>query len=599
MSQKRMKNFREKLKKDPAAYQQFLAKERIRDKERREKKKQSFSTNPLALKQQQLKTKERVQKHRQIKKSLAIAAIRPTELGSYSCKQTLGKAFSKVKKSLPESPTKRIAVVQKLVRNIVPVEHQAQILNIVQNKATKIFSEESKEAIIEYYCADKNSWQSPGRKDTISVINATSGEKEKIAKRFLIMSVSELYANFKTEFPEIHVSRAKFFKLRPEHVKCRKNTPHNICTCIYHENFESLTSCISEKIHQFPSKSSELVKKLCCNNSNESCMRGTCVSCPTLGSLILEDFVGTEIVRYKQWIFSKNEKRLFQKEITESLICAVRHLEEKSKDFKIHYYINKEQSSYFEKAIADTSPDKATMQIDYAEKYSLKFQDEAQSAYYNKKLITIFTCCVWSKDSKRCFAVLSDYREQNKYTVWYCLKIIFEYLKKNMANLREVEIFSDGAGSQFKNRHTLSNLVYCKKEFSLKIVWNFSATSHGKGAVDGIGAVLKQAWWLAVKSRQKIFSGAKDCHDYSEEKISGVKTFLVKESEIKAYQKILEKKWQGISAIPQIKKKHFFLARDDMFLESKFCKTSEKTDLHGVLQKKKKLTVAEVYTDSE
>ena len=34
------------------------------------------------------------------------------------------------------------------------------------------------------------------------------------------------------------------------------------------------------------------------------------------------------------------------------------------------------------------------------------------------------------------------------------------------------------------------------------IRWNFFATSHGKGAVDGVGGVLKRRAWNKVKARQ-------------------------------------------------------------------------------------------------
>ena len=48
--------------------------------------------------------------------------------------------------------------------------------------------------------------------------------------------------------------------------------------------------------------------------------------------------------------------------------------------------------------------------------------------------------------------------------------------------------FFDGAACQLKQRFTLREITQLETNLS----WNFSATSHGKGAVDGIGGTLKR-----------------------------------------------------------------------------------------------------------
>ena len=52
--------------------------------------------------------------------------------------------------------------------------------------------------------------------------------------------------------------------------------------------------------------------------------------------------------------------------------------------------------------------------------------------------------------------------------------------------------FSDGAASQYKNRKNFINLCYHYDDFGVAAEWHFSATSHGKGACDGLGGTLKQ-----------------------------------------------------------------------------------------------------------
>ena len=55
-----------------------------------------------------------------------------------------------------------------------------------------------------------------------------------------------------------------------------------------------------------------------------------------------------------------------------------------------------------------------------------------------------------------------------------------------------LNIFSDGPSSKFKQKYLFSNLYLWEEEHDLKINWNFFATSHGKGIVDGVGGTVKR-----------------------------------------------------------------------------------------------------------
>ena len=55
----------------------------------------------------------------------------------------------------------------------------------------------------------------------------------------------------------------------------------------------------------------------------------------------------------------------------------------------------------------------------------------------------------------------------------------------------------DGASSQFKQKYMFTNLTFLQEIYDVSITWNFFATSHGKGAVDGIGGDVKRRVWLA------------------------------------------------------------------------------------------------------
>ena len=55
-----------------------------------------------------------------------------------------------------------------------------------------------------------------------------------------------------------------------------------------------------------------------------------------------------------------------------------------------------------------------------------------------------------------------------------------------------IEIWTDLPSSQFKNKFFFAYVrMTLPQMFDLKFSWSYSATSHGKGAVDGIGATMK------------------------------------------------------------------------------------------------------------
>jgi hypothetical protein len=68
-------------------------------------------------------------------------------------------------------------------------------------------------------------------------------------------------------------------------------------------------------------------------------------------------------------------------------------------------------------------------------------------------------------------------------------KILEMELSSSQTNLL---FFSVGAASQYKNRKKFLNLCYHHTDFGIAAQWHFSATSHGKGACDGVGGTVKR-----------------------------------------------------------------------------------------------------------
>ena len=130
--------------------------------------------------------------------------------------------------------------------------------------------------------------------------------------------------------------------------------------------------------------------------------------------------------------------------------------------------------------------------------------------------------------------------------------------------------FSDGASAHFKNNASIYNLVNHKADFGLDACWTFTATGHGKGAGDGIGAVLKSTARRITLSKNILLSSPKDFYEFlrqhqletadtSNKANPGVHTFFLEAGEVeKAKDSVLKTRAQQIPASGR-KNESFFL----------------------------------------
>lgn len=582
----RSQKHRQKLKENAELYAAHLEQERTRDFLRRQERKKKMQ-DPEALQEQRKNEAQRKKKYRKKKKQLELGIeVNPGEpLGPYSCAQTLGKAMTKVKNAFPACPTKQKTVTMKLMYEQFSVEELKKIvLEKKRRSRSAHISESEKKQVMEFYLSENHSWQAPGLKDTKSLKNLSTGKKEHIPKKYLIMTVAELYSLYCESHPNTDVKKSYFYQLKPQHVFSNSEMPHNVCTCVYHENFKYLIVCISNNILGFPSDIKTVLEKICCDLTNEKCMLNQCTNCLSIGALLLEEIDASSKVQLRQWGKKEGENRLILMETEVELRYVINLIQGKLEHFKTHYFIDKTQSQFFRQIRENIPDDFVVMQVDFSEKFTIKFQDEAQSAYYNQRQIMVFTCCVWSSKQKESLVVISNYVDQNKYAVWCCLNTIINHVKIRIPSMKRLLIFSDGAGSQFKNKYTLSNLVFAKEDYNTQISWSFSATAHGKGAVDGIGATLKKCLWSAIKSRKVVMNDVRDCHSYAEKNITGIKTFVITKEEIESLQIKLEHRWSKLRPIPNVKKNHYFEAFDTNTLGIKTFFHSQNVKKHRILK---------------
>ena len=111
---------------------------------------------------------------------------------------------------------------------------------------------------------------------------------------------------------------------------------------------------------------------------------------------------------------------------------------------------------------------------------------------------------------------------------------------------------------QFKQRYLFSNLYSWEQEHDIKIKWQFFATSHGKGVVDGIGGTVKWSVWRHVRSGKAHITNPAEYAEVAKDCNPGIYIQFTKDS-IDAMNSFLDTKWEGVKAVPQTHKMHCFI----------------------------------------
>lgn len=81
--------------------------------------------------------------------------------------------------------------------------------------------------------------------------------------------------------------------------------------------------------------------------------------------------------------------------------------------------------------------------------------------------------------------------------------------------MRKFIRFSDGASAHFKNHSNMYNLIHHKEDFDIEASWTFSASGHGKGPCDGIGATVKSTATRHVLTSGKAFLSVEEFYNFT------------------------------------------------------------------------------------
>lgn len=437
-----------------------------------------------------------------------------------SLNRRVGLAKKALDSALPEDPERSQIVVERLL-------NQPKFKPLINKLVTKLSQRRGgrRKNTHKSWITVNNFWEksdcirvSPEKNETIQLSNGTYAPK-----RFLVMSLREAWALYTEQNPEHPCSLSYFASRRPFTVELLGQASHKTCLCIHCNNFEFAYKKL-QKVHPtLPKYCSKILENFVCNNSSNMCWNNTCPDCKdsklfyqALGPV---DRTKSKEVPVEKWgpkiCFNPAGKpytRTFLQ--TETIPDLVKHVAKLTVEQLTHQYARAHQNAaYVNINEGVTSPEASTctccpssdekcwyhtllIQVDFSENYKLTYQDEVQSAHFNTPGISLFTVSLAFQGKITSECIVSPFTNHTIGEIMPYMTHLFD--KYITDDVQEVQIFSDGARQQFKSSACMRTVEWLAQTFKVDVHWNYFASYHGKGRVDGIGATLKMSVWLRV-----------------------------------------------------------------------------------------------------
>ncbi|XP_058628776.1 uncharacterized protein LOC131538729 [Onychostoma macrolepis] len=167
------------------------------------------------------------------------------------------------------------------------------------------------------------------------------------------------------------------------------------------------------------------------------------------------------------------------------------------KNFRRHLFNIKRQFTYHQELRRSMKDHECLIDVDFSENYACKYSSEIQAVHFasNQQQATLHTGVlhVGGVEEHVCFGTISSSKEKGPAAIWTHLSPILDLVKASYPNVTVVHFFSDGPCTQYRQKGNF--YMFCTKlqKYGFKAgTWNFFEASHGKGAPDGVGGLLKR-----------------------------------------------------------------------------------------------------------
>ena len=406
-------------------------------------------------------------------------------------------------------------VIKKLAKN-----HGLVVKNLkeVPNEQTPL-----EKKIIEFYNRDDISHVLPGRKDVMNV--TVNGEKVAMPKRYLSMTLGETHALFKIEFSDqFPVERSKFFSMRPDNVKRMDEKDQTVCACPICENMNFMFEAAGVKL------TDELVDSIDTDK---------------------DDFMGPFLAPDRDFALKKWTKGIIETDVI-PFAEFKNSMEQKLRAYKEHINLKKQQSRALINQRQSLRPGEVLIQTDFAENYNIQYSVEVMEKHWTSVPgVVILTAVAYFQDENgaiahKSFAICSDVKNNTTLEMVFLLDgVIVELRNCGIHFEKGVILWTDGATKHFKNRFAMCYLSRFEGLYGAPATWNFTESYHGKGPMDGIGAVVKHGVFMACLRENLFVQNAKEFAECAKKRCPNISVLYRSAEALEERKEEFINLWQG------------------------------------------------------
>ncbi|CAH2094688.1 unnamed protein product [Euphydryas editha] len=392
-----------------------------------------------------------------------------------------------------------------------------------------------------FFEEDANSKVAAGKREFIN----KTGEKKQ--KRYLNDNLKNLHGKFIKE--QFKVSYSMFCKYRPFWVVFPK-TDRDTCQCKIHSNVNYLIKALKNAKIITESTGSDVISSLCCD-VKQKCLQRTCKLC--LNKVLnYHEFHNDKKIIFYQWVVEKRPYTVKDKIQKIKIVSIKKKFEdyprniiyklESTLDAFLKHNLNIiVQYDVIKQLKQNLNEKEILVHIDFSENYCLKYNQEIQSFHFggSREQVSLHTGVVYYKDTDgetfktKSFCTVSNCLQHDAKAIWAHLQPVLKMIN-SLVPYETVHFLSDSPSSQYRNRFIFYLITKFKdiNQNISKVTWNYQESGHGKGAPDGIGAVVKRTADNFVKYGGDIGS-FEDFWDLVTKNIPNVYFKMVTESDIK------------------------------------------------------------------
>ena len=339
--------------------------------------------------------------------------------------------------------------------------------------------------------------------------------------------------------------------------------------CKLHENVQFMVNKLHDLKILHSRKLCDVVIAVNCNTTSKLCMYNECSNCKDK-NIAAQDFSSLDEIQWWEWAVKEDMyvtkkdgqeqnfakvKRYAKQKVCGNIQILVDSLNNilKSK-FCRHVFNIDHQFAAINQLKEKLLNSEAIVHVDFAQNWVCKYGNEIAAVHFgaSHSQSTLHTGVIYMNNSTTSTCTISNSNRHDPSSIWCFLHPVLKYIRNACPAINTIHFVSDGPSTQYRNKKNIYLLSTVPFTMGLSsVTWNFWEAGHGRGAPDGIGAVLKRTADTLVAQGTDL-PDPRTLFDVMSLQNLAVKLFYVDESQISLYDELLHKNIPVIKGVMSI-----------------------------------------------